>query len=284
MEVNKIVVCGAGTMGSGITLVAAQSGYEVVQYDLQLDMLEKSKQSINDQLDKLVQKEKLSIAQKEAILNRILFTDRLENCVGDAIIEAIVEKLEIKAKLFQDLQLINTPKTIFATNTSSLSIGAIAQQMKYPEKLAGMHFFNPAPIMKLVEIVKIDATDSDTIQTLLQLATTMKKVAVLCKDVPGFIVNRVARPYYLEAMRMIEKGLISDVADIDKIMESFGFKMGPFKLMDLIGMDINYAVSNIVWQALHHPERLTPSPIQKAKVEAGNLGRKTGSGFYQYAK
>ncbi len=283
MQVNKIVVCGAGTMGSGITQVAAQSGYEVVQYDLQLEMLEKSRQSINNQLGKLVQKDLLSNDSKETMLNKILFTNNLNDCVGDVIIEAIIEKLEIKTKLFQDLQSINKPTTIFATNTSSLSVKTIAQQMKYPEKLAGMHFFNPAPLMKLVEIVKVDSTDSNTIQTLMSLATTMKKVPVLCKDVPGFIVNRVARPYYLEAMHLVEKGLINNVSDIDNVMESFGFKMGPFRLMDLIGMDINYAVSNIVWQALNHPDRLKPSPIQKEKVDMGQLGRKTGSGFYQYS-
>lgn len=283
MQVNKIVVCGAGTMGSGITEVAAQGGYEVVQYDLQLEMLEKSKQSISKHLDKWIEKEKLGQDQKEVILNRIHFTSNRAECIGDVIIEAVVEQLEVKTKLFQDLQSINSPNTIFATNTSSLSINTIAQQIKYPEKLAGMHFFNPAPLMKLVEIIKANTTDSDTIQTLMHLATTMKKVPVLCKDVPGFIVNRVARPYYLEAMRLMEKGLVNNVADIDKVMESFGFKMGPFRLMDLIGMDINYAVSNIVWQALQNPDRLKPSPIQKEKVDKGQLGRKTGSGFYQYS-
>lgn len=282
MLVNKIVVCGAGTMGSGIAQVAAQNGYHVVQFDVQESMLEKSRLHIAGGLEKLVQKEKINSIERDEIINRILFTSNLNDCTGDVIIEAIVEKLDIKTKLFQDLESINNPSVIFATNTSSLPVAAIAKELKHPEQVAGMHFFNPAPLMKLVEIVQAPQTSNDTIQTLWSLAANMQKVPVLCKDVPGFIVNRVARPYYLEAMSLLEKNLVSKPEDIDNLMEAAGFKMGPFRLMDLIGMDVNYAVSDIVWQALGKPERLKPSPIQKEKVDTGHLGRKTGAGFYRY--
>lgn len=282
MQVKKIVVCGAGTMGSGIAQVAAQNGYDVVQFDVQETMLEKSRSTIAGGLDKLVQKAKLNSTERNEILKRIQFTSNLQDCTGDVIIEAVVENLDVKTKLFQDLEGINNATSIFATNTSSLPVGAIAAGLKHPEKVAGMHFFNPAPLMKLVEIVQAPHTANDTFQTLMTLASDMQKVPVLCKDVPGFIVNRVARPYYLEAMRLMEKKLVSNPEDIDTLMESTGFKMGPFRLMDLIGMDVNYAVSDIVWQALGKPDRLQPSPIQKEKVNTGRLGRKTGAGFYQY--
>lgn len=282
MQVNKIVVCGAGTMGSGIAQVAAQAGYNVVQYDLLDLMLDKSRKAIANGLEKMVQKSKITAANRDKIWDRILFTSDLNVCIGDVIIEAVVEKLEVKTKLFQDLERINNSAVIFATNTSSLPVSAIAKELQHPEQVAGMHFFNPAPLMKLVEVVETPYTSANTVQTLLTLAADMQKVPVLCKDIPGFIVNRVARPYYLEAMRLLEKKLVSNPDQIDNLMEAIGFKMGPFRLMDLIGMDVNYAVSDIVWQALGKPDRLQPSPIQKEKVDTGFLGRKTGAGFYQY--
>lgn len=269
-------------MGSGIAQVAAQAGYEVVQYDLLNSMLDKSKKAIQSGLEKLVQKQKISVANRDQIWDRIHFTSSLSDCVGDVIIEAVVEKLEVKIKLFRDIEQINNPSVIFATNTSSLPVLAIASALQYPEHVAGMHFFNPAPIMKLVEVVETPYTSASTVQTLMSLAADMQKVPVLCKDVPGFIVNRVARPYYLEAMRLLEKKLVNNPDQIDTLMEAVGFKMGPFRLMDLIGMDVNYAVSDIVWLALGKPGRLKPSPIQKEKVDTGCMGKKTGAGFYQY--
>jgi 3-hydroxybutyryl-CoA dehydrogenase len=279
--IKTIAICGAGTMGSGITQVAAQSGFKTIQFDVNEAMLEKSRLGIEKSLDFLVRREKITIGDKEQVLERILFTSDIKQCKADVVIEAIIEKPEIKTELFRKLHEINNTDTIFASNTSSLSITKLQGMIPHPERFAGMHFFNPANIMKLVEIVKGEKTSDAVVNTLYNLATAMGKVPVHCKDAPGFIVNHVARTYYLEAMNLLEKGYAT-VETIDEIMEATGFKMGPFKLMDLIGMDINYSVSSIVWEAMGKPNRLKPSDIQKAKVEAGELGKKTGKGFYNY--
>lgn len=280
-EIKTICVCGAGTMGSGIAQVAAQAGFNTIQFDLNEAVVEKSRQSIMASLSKLVDKGRLNDEEKTAILSRLQFTSSIEACKADLVIEAIIEKKEAKLGLFQQLANINDQDTIFATNTSSISISAIAEGILNPERVVGMHFFNPAPLMKLVEVIQANQTSQETIDTTIAITKQMQKTPVLCKDAPGFIVNRVARHFYLEAMRFVEKEQ-ADIESIDQLMEASGFKMGPFKLMDLIGMDINYGVSQIVWEALDKPERLTPSPVQRAKVEAGELGRKTGKGFYGY--
>jgi 3-hydroxybutyryl-CoA dehydrogenase len=276
-----ICVCGAGTMGSGIAQLAAQAGYRTIQFDVQAAMLEKSRQAITASLDKLAEKGKIAAGDQQIILSRILFTSQLSDCKANIVIEAIVEKEEIKAALFNDLAALNGSATILATNTSSISVTALAAHIPHPERVVGMHFFNPAQLMKLVEVVKAKDTSDAVVQTISNLASAMGKTAVVCKDAPGFIVNRVARPYYLEAMRLVEQGLVQP-AEADRLLEATGFKMGPFRLMDLIGMDVNYAVSNIVWEALGQPARLTPSALQQEKVTAGHLGRKTGKGFYDY--
>lgn len=280
-EIKTICVCGAGTMGSGIAQVAAQAGFNTIQFDLNEAVVEKSRQSIIASLSKLVDKGRLNAEEKASILSRLLFTSSIEACKADLVIEAIIEKKEAKLGLFQQLANINDQDAIFATNTSSISISAIAEDLPNPERVVGMHFFNPAPLMKLVEVIQANQTSQETIDTTIAITKKMQKTPVLCKDAPGFIVNRVARHFYLEAMRFVEKEQ-ADIESIDQLMEASGFKMGPFKLMDLIGMDINYGVSQIVWEALDKPERLTPSPLQRAKVEAGELGRKTGKGFYGY--
>ncbi len=276
-----ICVCGAGTMGSGIAQVAAKAGYTTIQFDVNEGMLEKSKGSIDKSLATLVEKGKISKDESELIRHRITYTTSAELCKADIIIEAIIESKEHKVQLFNQLAEYNSREVIFATNTSSISVSDLASAIYNPARVVGMHFFNPAPVMKLVEIIKTPLTDETVVKAVYALAVKMGKTAVVCNDAPGFIVNRVARHYYLEAMTLVEKGLANAEA-IDAIMENNGFKMGPFKLMDLIGMDINYSVSNIVWDALGKPERLKPSAIQKAKVEAGHLGRKTGEGFYKY--
>lgn len=280
-NIKTICICGAGTMGSGIAQVAAQAGFLTIQFDLNPEMVAKSRQSISTGLAKLVEKGRLTTAEQEAIMNRLLFTSDVKDCKADMIIEAIIEKKEAKVSLFQNLSSINTSETILATNTSSISVTEIAEAIPNPERVVGMHFFNPAPLMKLVEVIETKKTSPAIIEQTIAVTKQMQKTPVLCKDAPGFIVNRVARHYYLEAMRFVEKEQ-ADIATIDELMEASGFKMGPFKLMDLIGMDINYGVSNIVWEALGKPSRLTPSPVQRAKVEAGALGRKTGKGFYSY--
>lgn len=280
-QVKNICVCGAGTMGSGIAQVAAQHGFGVIQFDLNEAMLQKSRAGIEKNLDFLISKQKISPQDKDQVLNRIRFTSRILDCVADVIIEAIIENREAKVNLFKQLSAINSPQVVFATNTSSISVKEIAAGVPDPSRVAGMHFFNPAPLMKLVEVVKCDLTSGEVADLLVSLCRQMGKTPVVCKDAPGFIVNRVARHYYLEAMKLVEQGL-ADVETVDAVMEATGFKMGPFRLMDLIGMDINYGVSNIVWEALGKPERLKPSPLQKARVDAGELGRKTGKGFYDY--
>lgn len=279
--IKTICVCGAGTMGSGIAQVTALAGYTTIQFDLSTAMLEKSRAAIEKNLQWLSEKGKIDADTVEQTMGRLVFTTAVRDCVADLVIEAIVEKQEAKVDLFNQLAQVNRPDTIFATNTSSIAVSAIAAAVPHPERVAGMHFFNPAPLMKLVEVIHTGKTDPGVMDTLTHLAASLGKTAVVCKDAPGFIVNRVARHYYLEAMKLVEEGL-ADIQTVDAVMEASGFKMGPFKLMDLIGMDINYGVSQIVWEALGKPERLTPSPLQQQKVAAGELGRKTGKGFYEY--
>lgn len=280
-SIKTICVCGAGTMGSGIAQVAAMAGYSTIQFDINMQTLDKSRLAIEKSLQFLVDKGKLEKQQKEIILGRIHFTYNLIECKADLIIEAIIEKPEAKINLFNQLSIVNNTFTIYATNTSSISINEIANACSFKENVVGMHFFNPATIMKLVEVVKANTTSHATVSSIVAVCKQMNKVPVVCKDAPGFIVNRVARHYYLEAMKIVEQNMAT-IENIDCLLESTGFKMGPFKLMDLIGMDINYSVSNIVWEALNKPERLKPSTLQQQKVLAGELGRKTGKGFYKY--
>ncbi len=279
---QKICICGAGTMGSGIAQVSAQSGFHTILYDVSEKFLAKGKTKIEKDLQNLVDKNKIYFADKEAILRRLHFINNINDCKADIIIEAIIEKIEAKENLFSQLSQINSHETIFASNTSSLSVTEIAKTIAHPERVIGMHFFNPAPIMKLVEVVNTDYTNENTTRIIIELAKQFGKTPVLCKDAPGFIVNHVARPYYLEALRLIEQG-ISDFETIDALMESSGFKMGPFKLMDLIGNDINYAVSCSIYEAMNKPERLKPSPIQEERVTKNELGKKSGKGYYIYS-
>ncbi len=279
--IRNICVCGAGTMGSGIAQSAVSSGFYTILYELNDAVLETAKAGIERNLQSLVQKNKMSVEEKQTIFQRIYFTNDIHECLADVVIEAIIEKAELKISLFNQLAEINHSETIFATNTSSLSITKIAVLVKNPERVIGMHFFNPAPIMKLVEVVKTEYTNEHTSQIILDIVKEMGKTPVECKDSPGFIVNRVARPYYIEALRLAEEEL-ADYETIDSLMEATGFKMGPFKLMDLIGNDINYAVSCSVYDQLNKPTRLKPSFIQKEKVEKGELGKKSGNGYYSY--
>ena len=276
-----ICICGAGTMGSGIAQASASSGFYTILYELNSTVLEKAQSSIEKNLQSLVEKRKITGNAKEETLNNLKFTNNLYDCLADVIIEAIIEKPEAKIALFNQLAEINHSETVFATNTSSLSITQIAKKVKNPERVIGMHFFNPATIMKLVEVVNTNYTNENTTRIIIELAKQMNKTAVVCKDSPGFIVNRVARPYYIESLRLAEEN-IANFSAIDSIMESTGFKMGPFKLMDMIGNDINYAVSCSVYEQMKSPERLKPSEIQKEKVNKGELGKKSGKGYYEY--
>jgi 3-hydroxybutyryl-CoA dehydrogenase len=282
MEIHTVCVCGAGTMGSGIAQVAAAAGKDVVLFELNESVLEKARAGIGKNLQSLVDKGKLNAADSEATLARIRFTTNIDDCVADLVVEAIIEKMEAKTGLFLQLAERNSAGSIFASNTSSLSISALAATLPHPARVAGLHFFNPAPLMKLVEVVKGKDTSDAVIESLVSFTKAVGKVPVVCTDSPGFIVNRVARPYYIESLRMAEEGLPFET--IDRLLEGQGFRMGPFRLMDLIGNDVNYAVSCSVHEQMGQPERLKPSDIQKERVESGNLGRKTGKGYYDYSK
>jgi 3-hydroxybutyryl-CoA dehydrogenase len=283
MSINTLCVCGAGTMGSGIAQAAIQSGIYTILYEPNTAVLEKAKAGIEKSLASLVEKGKITPEAKSKALMQIQFTDDIQGLLADVFIEAIIEKPEIKTGLFNQLAEMNHSESIFATNTSSLSVTKIAEGVINPTRVIGMHFFNPATIMKLVEVVNTDYTTTATTETIIELAKAMGKTPVICRDAPGFIVNRVARPYYIESLRLAEEN-ISSYEQMDKLMEATGFKMGPFKLMDLIGNDINYAVSCSLYEQLEKPERLKPSSIQKEKVENGELGKKSGKGYYNYDK
>jgi 3-hydroxybutyryl-CoA dehydrogenase len=280
MNIKTVCICGAGTMGSGIAQVCASAGLQAILYDLNEAIVENARSRMEKDLQTLVDKQKITAEQKTGILERITFTGNFEHCTADLVIEAVIEKMEVKQDLFNRLSVQNGTGTIFATNTSSLSVSAIADGLSGAQPLAGLHFFNPAPVMKLVEVVRGRNTPEEVIQELVRFAKALGKTPVVCRDSPGFIVNRVARPYYIESLRLAEAG--ADLATIDRLLESRGFRMGPFKLMDLIGNDVNYAVSCSVYDQLNHPERLRPSYIQEEKVSKGELGRKTKKGYFEY--
>ncbi|MBA3284283.1 MAG: 3-hydroxybutyryl-CoA dehydrogenase [Nitrosopumilus sp.] len=280
--ISTICICGAGTMGSGIAQVCAQSDITTTLFDIDETILERAKLIIQQALQYLTDKQKISTEEKEMIFKRIKIVNNFGDCKADVIIEAIIEKTDAKVDLFNRLSEINNPEVIFATNTSSLSVSEIQKSVLNPERVVGMHFFNPAPVMKLVEVVKGELTNDEVTETIYVLCKQMGKNPVMCKDAPGFIVNRVARHYYLEAMKLVEQGMAT-FENVDIIMESMGFKMGPFKLMDLIGMDINLSVSQSMYEAFNKTERFKPSQIQIEKVKNGELGKKTGKGFYDYA-
>jgi 3-hydroxybutyryl-CoA dehydrogenase len=280
MTIETIAVCGAGTMGRGIAQVCATAGFATIVYEPGAATLQAAKENLHASLQTMVSKGRITAAEAGEVQGRLYFTQNLEECKAQLVIEAIVEVPEVKAQLFTQLAAINEPDTIFASNTSSLSISALAQAIPHPHRFAGLHFFNPAPLMKLVEVVAGEQTGSEVIQQLEQLVSRLGKTAVTCTDAPGFIVNRVARPFYIEALRQAEGDV--EMQTIDRLMEARGFKMGPFKLMDLIGNDVNYAVSCSVYEQLNKPERLRPSPLQQQKVVSGHLGKKTGKGYYDY--
>ena len=280
--IGSICVCGAGTMGRGIARLAAASGLPTLLYDKQATVLESAKAEIEKGLQSMVDKNKITQQEFQSTSTRLRYSTQIGDCVADLVIEAIVEVLEQKEELFRALEQINPASTYYASNTSSLSVTKIAACLSHPQKMAGMHFFNPPQVMKLVEIVRTAYTDQQTLEVISGLAKQMGKSPVLCLDAPGFIVNHVARPFYLEALHLLEIG-ISDCASTDRLMEAAGFKMGPFRLMDLIGNDINYAVSCSLYESFGRPPRLKPSRIQKEKVDALMLGQKTQKGYYDYS-
>lgn len=281
-EIKTIAVIGAGTMGLGIAQVAAMAGYSTILFDISKEVLEKAGQKIDKNLSKAIELGKLNEASKKETLSRLSYTQDLQACKADLIIEAIVEKLEIKVEVFRNLEAVNGPETIMASNTSSIPITRIGARLQRPERLVGMHFFNPAHIMKLVEIIKGAATSVEVADAVYAVSKSMGKVPVMAQDAPGFIVNRVARHYYVESLKVLEEQ-VANHEDIDRLLEASGFKMGPFRLMDLIGVDTNFSVTTSMFESFHYDAKFRPSRIQQQKVEAGHHGRKSGKGFYDYS-
>ena len=268
-------------MGSGIAQVCAQAGFHTILFDLNPSVIDAAKNNIQSQWDRLTTKGKWTQAEQDKAWQLLHFTSDLQECLADVFIEAIVEKAPAKVALFNQLAELNHSECIFASNTSSLSITDLSGQIINPARVLGLHFFNPAPVMKLVEVVRGKHSSELLVQRLAQLTRELGKTPVICNDSPGFIVNRVARPFYLESLRLVEQGA-SNFSQMDRLLRATGFKMGPFELMDLIGNDVNYAVSCSVYEQMGQPERLRPSTIQEEKVKAGKLGRKSGEGYYSY--
>lgn len=278
-------VIGAGTMGSGIAQVAATADCKVKLFDTNLDALKRAEKSLDKILTRLIEKQRIDVEEKQRIQANISFHTLLKDLGNsDLVIEAIVEKLEVKQMVFKELENYVEDDCIIASNTSSLSIASIAAALKRPERCIGIHFFNPAPLMQLVEIIPAVQTKESILQEAVQIIDAWGKTVAVAKDTPGFIVNRVARPFYGEALRIYEEG-IADIPTIDWAMKSLGgFRMGPFELMDFIGNDINYTVTETVFTAFYYDPRYRPSFTQKRFAEAGYLGRKSGRGYYNYAE
>jgi len=280
----QVGVIGAGAMGAGIAQIAAQAGHRVCLFDTRMGAADQAKAAIGATLAGLAAKGKIDGAESQAAAARIVAVHALGDLVStNLVVEAIVEDLAVKRTLLRELEVVVGADAILATNTSSLSITALAAGMKHPGRVAGMHFFNPAPLLPLVEVVSGLATDADVANTLYATALAWGKSPVHARSTPGFIVNRCARPFYAEALRVLADRA-ADPATLDAIMrEAGGFRMGPFELMDLIGLDINIAVTRSVWEAFFHDPRFTPSVTQHEMVAAGYLGRKAGRGFYDYS-
>jgi 3-hydroxybutyryl-CoA dehydrogenase len=285
MLFHHIAVIGAGTMGSGIAQVAATAGCSVQLFDAFPDAIQKAQKSLQITLSKLVEKGKISEEESTRISGNIRYESELKSLSGaELIIEAIIENIDIKRKLFADLEQIVSPVCILASNTSSLSMASIAASVKSSNRVVGIHFFNPAPLMQLVEVIPAVQTSNEVLNQAVETIASWKKIVAVAKDTPGFIVNRVARPFYSEAIRIYEEG-IADFATIDHAMKSLGgFRMGPFELMDFIGNDVNYAVTESVFTAFYFDPRFKPSFTQKRLTEAGFLGRKSGRGYYDYSE
>lgn len=281
VSIHNIGVIGAGTMGLGIAQISAMAGYNVQLFDMVPGSAEQAMIKIRENLLKGIDKGKLSEEEMESALLKIILAEDLHDMKADLVIEAIIEKLEIKQQLFSDLEAILGENAILCTNTSSISVTKIAGVLKHPQRFVGMHFFNPAHIMKLVEVVSASYTNKEVLEQANSFVSSLGKTPIMVKDSPGFIVNRVARHFYVESLRLLEEQVAS-IEDIDKLVEATGFRMGPFRLMDLIGVDTNFAITSTMYNGFHQDAKFRPSRIQEQMVLAGNHGRKSGRGFYSY--
>ena len=278
---GPVAIIGAGTMGSAIAQICALAGNETILFDISGEALEKAAKIIEENLDKGIARGKVRPEDKEYVFSRLKFCSAIDELKADFIIEAVIENLEIKQNIFRKLEEINSPEAVMASNTSSIPLTQIARGMNHTERFVGMHFFHPAHIMKLVEVIRGAATNDRTVDRTVSLAKALNKVPVLAKDDPGFIVNRVARHFYVESLKLLEENVATH-EQIDSLMKSCGFKMGPFELMDLIGVDTNFSVTESMFNAFYQDPKFRPSRIQKQKVDAGHTGRKSGKGFYSY--
>lgn len=281
-QIKTAAVIGAGTMGQGIAQVLAMMGFVTLLFDKEHSMLEKALSSIEKNLEKGIQLGKVKEEEKKRTLQNIKLAESFEDLKADLIIEAVIENLELKQNIFKELERINSSQSIFASNTSSIPVTQIASVLKHPERFFGLHFFNPAHLMKLVEVISGVSTHPNLADKMKSFVFEMGKVPVIAKDAPGFIVNRVARHFYLESLKIVEEN-VADVETVDKLVEDYGFKMGPFRLMDLIGVDTNLSVTKSMYQAFNQDAKFRPSRLQEQKVIAGHLGKKSGKGFYDYS-
>ena len=284
-KAEKIAVLGAGTMGAGIAQVAAQAGFETIVYDVKQEFIDAGIGRVQNFLKSSRERGRITGEQEQETLDRFRTTTQLQDCKdAHLVIEAAPEKLELKREIFQQLDSICAPESLLASNTSSFNITAIAAAARRQERVLGLHFFNPPPLMALVEVIQGDRTSAAVIEKATALMKAMGKTPARAKDTPGFIVNRVARPFYNEGLRILGDGGAS-VETVDRIMKEAGnFRMGPFELMDLIGNDINFAATESLYRSFFEDPRFRPSPIQQRMVAGGNLGRKSGRGFYSYDK
>lgn len=279
----KVGVIGAGVMGRGIAQVSAMAGHQVVLFDINHDVLQTAEKGIDKNLNKAIELGKLDANGKAETVAKLQFTNSIADVQVDLIIEAIVEKLDVKSKVLADLAEINGEDTIYASNTSSIPLTQIAASFAFPSQVVGIHYFNPAHIMKLVEVISAEQTDPKVVEAAKEYVKSVNKTCIVAKDAPGFIVNRVARHFYVEGLKVLEENVAShDV--IDDLVRASGFKMGPFQLMDLIGVETNLSVTESMYQLFNYDQKFRPNRLQQKKAQAGYYGRKTGKGFYTYDK
>jgi 3-hydroxybutyryl-CoA dehydrogenase len=279
--IRTVGVVGAGTMGQGIAQVCAMHGFDTLLFDVNPSQVARALQQVQASLDGLVKKGKMSQEEASQVIGRLHPATTLEQLQVDLIIEAAVERLEVKQELFRKLETVNSGRAILATNTSSISVSRIASSLQDPTSCIGLHFFNPAERMKLVEIIRGEKTSAAVQDLVSRFSAVIGKTAVMAKDSPGFIVNRVARHFYVESLKLLGDKA-ADVPGIDRLLRASGFKMGPFELMDLIGVDTNLSVTTSIYEGFGRAHKFAPSPIQQQLVLEGYLGRKSGKGFYSY--